>query len=102
MLQAAAFSATISFACFLVATNNTFLPEAAIFFKASLASSISSNINIPNNSSHYPTSNNNNTTNNNNNTNYNTNISNTIKSLSGENLSSYHRTTGSLYCFFYY
>ena len=38
--KAAAFSATMFFACFLVATNNIFLPDAAIFFKASLASSI--------------------------------------------------------------
>ena len=34
-----ALSETISFACFLVATNNIFLPEAAIFAKASEASS---------------------------------------------------------------
>jgi hypothetical protein len=30
----------MSFACFLVATKRIFLPEAAIFFNASLASSI--------------------------------------------------------------
>ena len=35
-----AFSATISLACFLVATNKTFLPLLAIAFKASAASSI--------------------------------------------------------------
>jgi hypothetical protein len=40
MLAAFALSATISFACFLVATNKIFLPDAAIFFRASLASSI--------------------------------------------------------------
>ena len=33
-------SATISLACFFVATNKIFLPEAAIFFRASAASSI--------------------------------------------------------------
>ena len=33
-------SATISLACFFVATNNIFLPDAAIFFNASEASSI--------------------------------------------------------------
>jgi len=35
-----AFSATISFACFLVATNKILRPEFAIFFKASEVSSI--------------------------------------------------------------
>jgi len=40
MFTAFAFSATISFACFLVATNRILRPEAAIFFKASLVSSI--------------------------------------------------------------
>jgi len=40
MFAVFAFSATMSFACFLVATNNIFLPDAAIFFKASFASSI--------------------------------------------------------------
>ena len=44
--------------------------------------------------------NNNNTTNNNNNTNYNTNISNTIKSLSGENLSSQNFTHKNMVPFF--
>jgi len=34
------FSEIISFACFLVATKRIFLPEDAIFFKASEASSI--------------------------------------------------------------
>ncbi len=40
MFTLEAASATISLACFFVATNKIFLPEAAIFFKASAASSI--------------------------------------------------------------
>ena len=40
MFTDAALSATISFACFLVATNKIFLPEAAIFSKAAADSSI--------------------------------------------------------------
>jgi hypothetical protein len=36
MFAAFAFSATMSFACFLVATNNIFLPDAAIFSKLHL------------------------------------------------------------------
>ena len=40
MFTLATFSETISFACFLVATNKILRPDAAIFDKASLASSI--------------------------------------------------------------
>jgi len=39
MLAFFAFSATMSFACFLVATKRIFLPLAAIFLRASFASS---------------------------------------------------------------
>jgi len=40
MFTAFAFSATMSFACFFVATNKILRPEAAIFFNAALVSSI--------------------------------------------------------------
>ena len=40
MLTTFTFSATISFACFFVATNNIFLPDFAICFNAFAASSI--------------------------------------------------------------
>ena len=40
MFAFAALSATISFACFLVATKRIFLPDAAIFLRASPDSSI--------------------------------------------------------------
>ena len=40
MLIAFAFSATMSFACFFVATNKILRPEFAILFKASEVSSI--------------------------------------------------------------
>jgi len=40
MFTSAAVFATISLACFFVATNKIFLPEAAILLKASLDSSI--------------------------------------------------------------
>ena len=40
MFTSDAVLATISLACFLVATNKIFLPEAAILCKASLDSSI--------------------------------------------------------------
>ena len=40
MLTEAALSATISLACFLVATNRIFFPDFAIAFNASAASSI--------------------------------------------------------------
>ena len=40
MFTVFAFSATISFACFFVATKSILRPDAAIFFRASLVSSI--------------------------------------------------------------